>query len=81
MECGRCRGYIVREVIREGMLTSEAWRCIVCGDVTDRVIRRHRALAKPPSPSRARTHIHVSGLELVWKERKWKIDSQREGVS
>jgi hypothetical protein len=42
MQCARCTGLRVPEIISEGGARVLALRCINCGDVIDPVIVRHR---------------------------------------
>jgi len=68
VQCTRCSGPQVPEVIRDGGTKTLALRCILCGDVIDGVILYHRRLrARPPHPSRARTPTFG---KTRWKERK-----------
>jgi hypothetical protein len=51
MRCGRCAGLLVRTWLNEdgADLTAplvEAWRCPVCGEITDDVIEANRV--RPP---------------------------------
>lgn len=68
MQCTRCSGPQILEVMRDGGTRIMALRCILCGDVIDGVIlyhRRHRA--RLPHPGRARTPIFGKAR---WRERK-----------
>jgi uncharacterized Zn finger protein len=53
MQCGRCAGMRVPEIIFEGGARIIAMRCVHCGDVIDRVIvmnrqrRRYAQLGRP----------------------------------
>lgn len=42
MQCTRCAGMRVSEIIAEGMTRVLAMRCVHCGDVTDNVIITNR---------------------------------------
>lgn len=42
MQCPRCAGMKVPEIIAEGMTRALAMRCVHCGDVTDNVIIMNR---------------------------------------
>jgi uncharacterized Zn finger protein len=57
MPCSRCAGLTVPEVLRDGGHRVIAIRCVICGDVVDHVIVRHRTHAARPQLSRARTPI------------------------
>jgi hypothetical protein len=53
MECTRCAGMRVPEIISEGGTRIWALRCVHCGDLIDRVIARNRLrrhLSRPPKP-------------------------------
>mgnify|MGYP001564759009 FL=1 len=67
MQCARCAGLRVPEIIYEGGTRIIALRCIHCGDVTDRVIILNRQRRRLPHPSRARTTIYGSDR---WKKNK-----------
>jgi len=58
MQCVRCTGMRVPELIIEG--GSRAWvlRCISCGDVTDSVIARNRRHPRYRPEGRARTPVY-----------------------
>lgn len=60
MQCVRCAGLRVPDVISEGGTRVMAWRCVHCGDIVDRVIARNRQRRRSPQPSRARTPIYTS---------------------
>ena len=52
-DCPRCGGCVVAErLIDEDSLPWEGFRCVNCGDRTDPVIIRHRAMPVPPAPQR-----------------------------
>ncbi len=55
MQCARCAGLRVPEIICEGGTRILALRCLHCGDVIDRVIVLNRQRRRLPHPSRART--------------------------
>ncbi|MBS0149656.1 MAG: hypothetical protein JSR31_01870 [Nitrospira sp.] len=47
MICSRCQGMMVSEDLRDGMSgrgydCSYAWRCVMCGEIVDSVIRDNR---------------------------------------
>ena len=67
MQCARCTGLRVPEIICEGGTRVMALRCIHCGDVVDRVIVRNRLRPRYPQPSRARTPIYGSDR---WKKNR-----------
>ena len=66
MQCARCAGLSVPEIICEGGTRVLALRCLHCGDVIDRVIALNRQRRRLPHPSRARTPIYGSD--------RWKKD-------
>ena len=67
MQCPRCAGLRVSEIICEGGTRVAALRCLHCGDVTDRVIALNRQRRRHPKPSRARTPIYGSDR---WRQNK-----------
>jgi hypothetical protein len=42
MQCTRCAGMRVPEIISEGGIRIMALRCVHCGDIVDQVIARNR---------------------------------------
>lgn len=70
MQCTRCAGMTVPEMISEGGIRVVALRCIHCGDIVDRVIARNRERRRQSYPRRPRTPIYGSGRSrqnrLVW---------------
>ena len=60
MQCTRCAGLRVSEMIYEGGSRVLALRCIHCGDVIDQVIILNRQRRPYPKPSRGRTPIYRS---------------------
>ena len=64
MQCTRCAGLRVPEIIYEGGTRVLASRCVHCGDVIDHVIvlnRQRRRLSQPkPSPN---THLRKRPVE------------------
>ncbi|MGQ0810114.1 MAG: hypothetical protein ACT4OO_02675 [Nitrospiraceae bacterium] len=48
MGCLRCGGLTVPELIRDGVVISIAWHCMICGELVDPVIMRNRT--RPPQP-------------------------------
>lgn len=65
MQCARCAGLRVPEIICEGGTRILALRCLHCGDVIDRVIVLNRQRRRLPHPSRARTPTYGS---VRWKK-------------
>jgi uncharacterized Zn finger protein len=58
MQCTRCTGLRVPEIIYEGGSRVLALRCVLCGDVIDRVIVLNRQRRRPPYPNRSQTPIY-----------------------
>jgi len=55
MQCTRCGGLRVPEIIYEGGGRVFALRCVLCGDIIDRVIILNRQHRRLPYPNRTRT--------------------------
>ena len=70
MQCTRCAGLRVSEIIYDGGNRIPALRCVHCGDVTDHVIafNRQRHSHPKPRPRRARTPIYG---DVRWKKNKY----------
>ena len=70
MQCVRCAGMTVPEIISEGGLRRVAWRCIHCGDILDRIIAHNRLHRRHAQPSRPRTPVYgnnrLKGIDLLW---------------
>lgn len=60
MRCARCAGMRVPEFITDGGVRAVALRCVLCGDVTDRVIDLNRRQPQYVPQGRARTPIYGS---------------------
>jgi uncharacterized Zn finger protein len=60
MQCTRCAGLRVPEIIYEEGSRIPALRCIHCGDVSDHVIVFNRQQRLHQKPHRARTPIYRS---------------------
>ena len=67
MQCNRCAGLRVPEIIYEGGSRVLALRCVLCGDITDRVIVLNRQRRPYPKPNRSRTPIYGSDR---WKKNR-----------
>lgn len=65
MQCTRCEGLRVPEIIYDGGSRILALRCIHCGDIIDRVIVLNRQHRRPPYPNRTRAPIYGSDR---WKK-------------
>jgi uncharacterized Zn finger protein len=61
MQCSRCHGLQVPEIICEGGVRIMALRCLHCGDIVDRVIARNRTKRHCIPVSRPRTPIYRRG--------------------
>jgi len=57
MQCTRCTGLIVPELISEGGMRGVLSRCVSCGDLVDHVILRNRSRRVLPKPTRSRTPV------------------------
>jgi uncharacterized Zn finger protein len=58
MQCTRCAGLRVPEIIYEGGSRVFALRCVHCGDVIDRVIVLNRQRRRLPYPNRTQTPVY-----------------------
>ena len=67
MQCARCAGLRVPEIICEGGTRVLALRCLHCGDIIDRVIALNRHRHSLPRPSRGRTPVYGSDR---WKKNR-----------
>ena len=66
MQCTRCAGLRVPEIICEGGTRISALRCVHCGDIVDQVIILNRRRRRYPKPSRSRPPIYGSNR---WKKK------------
>jgi len=70
MQCTRCAGMTVPEMISEGGMRAMALRCIRCGDIVDRIIAQNRLRRRHAQPRRPRTPIYgnnrLKGVDLLW---------------
>jgi len=60
MQCSRCAGLRVPEIMCEGGTRVFALRCVHCGDVIDRMIVLNRQRRPYPKANRSRTPIYGS---------------------
>lgn len=67
MQCTRCAGLRVAEIIYEGGSRVPALRCVHCGDIIDCVIALNRQHRRPPYPNRTRTPNYASDR---WKKNR-----------
>ena len=58
MQCTRCAGLRVAEIIYEGGSRVFALRCVLCGDIIDQVIVLNRQRRRLPYPNRTRTPVY-----------------------
>ncbi len=63
MTCERCNGLMVREQIcdlqgQSSSLCIDGYRCLLCGDLVDALIREHRKRSTHSSDSIVRTSPH-----------------------
>ncbi len=65
MQCTRCAGLRVPEIIYEGGSRVLALRCIHCGDVIDRVIVLNSQHLLNSKPSRGRTPVQHTGMACM----------------
>jgi hypothetical protein len=59
MSCARCQGLMVRMDLEDAggsTYSCGGWRCLLCGEVTDRGIKANRK--SPPKPRRNRVRPH-----------------------
>ena len=72
MQCTRCAGMKVPEIIVEGGARIFVMRCVHCGDVIDHVIAMNRQHRRYALPGRPRTSIYGShrriGSKPAWIE-------------
>jgi len=66
MQCARCAGMRVPEVIVEGGARIFMMRCVHCGDVIDHVILTNRQRYRHARLGRPRTSIH-EGHQSTWR--------------
>jgi hypothetical protein len=66
MQCVRCNGLKVPEIMQDGGMRVLAYRCIHCGDVIDHTILLHRR-HHDPRRSRSRTPIYQ---DTRWRREK-----------
>jgi hypothetical protein len=67
MQCTRCAGLRVIEVMYEGGNRVFALRCVHCGDVIDHIIVLNRHRRPYPKPRQARTPTYGSDR---WKKNR-----------
>ena len=58
MQCARCAGMRVPEIIVEGGAKLFVMRCVHCGDVIDHVILMNRRRRRSVRPGRPRTSTY-----------------------
>jgi hypothetical protein len=66
MNCPRCNGYMMQDdfldIEETGQCRFVAWRCLICGEVLDPVILKHRHSTPEPMVDRARLPLAVRHL-------------------
>lgn len=67
MNCPRCNGYMMQDDFLDiqdetGQCRFVAWRCLICGEVLDPVILKHRSSPPEPMADRARLPLKVRHL-------------------
>ncbi|MDO9116921.1 MAG: hypothetical protein Q7U39_03125 [Nitrospira sp.] len=70
MQCARCAGLRVPEIMSEGGTRVWALRCVHCGDITDRLIAKNRTRRRDPLTRPPRTPIYGSDR---WKKKKLQL--------
>lgn len=65
MTCLRCQSPMIADVFQNltgdgGLMWLTGWRCIVCGDMIDPTILKHRKNAQAPPVSRTRRRYAVT---------------------
>jgi hypothetical protein len=70
MNCPRCNGYMMQDDYLDiqdetGQCRFVAWRCLICGEVLDPVILKHRSSPPEPMVDRARLPLAVRHLVNV----------------
>lgn len=73
MQCTRCAGLRVPEIIYEGGSRVLALRCVYCGDVIERVVVLNRQRRRLPHPNRTRTLMY--GSDRWRKSRPTMVES------
>lgn len=67
MECPRCQGLMVADECADYLDSADisivAWRCVICGEVLDPVILKHRSAQPEPMIGRARAR-NIQGLAV-----------------
>ena len=70
MQCNRCNGLRVLEMVQDGGLRALVYRCILCGDLVDQKILLHRRSRDRSRMSRPRTPVHGSER---WKRNRMAL--------
>ncbi len=75
MKCPRCAGFMIRDDFLDlldeaGQCRFVAWRCLICGEVLDPLIAKHRMSPPEPMVDRARLLYKVHYLSGVRKDGK-----------
>jgi len=76
MGCPRCQGLMVRDEYVDyedsADISIVAWRCLICGEVLDPVILKHRSVPPVLIRSRARGHGQMNVQRLEVPRRKMR---------
>lgn len=72
MNCPRCNGYMMHDDYLDlqdqtSQCRFSAWRCLICGEVLDPVILKHRSSPPEPMVGRARLPHKVHYLSGIRK--------------
>jgi hypothetical protein len=62
MQCTKCKGQMILEEFLDlrddtGRFTFHGWRCLICGEISDPVIRANRKLRMTPLNTRNRKSV------------------------
>lgn len=67
MKCPRCAGLMMQDDYLDlqdeaGQCWFSAWRCLICGEVLDPLILKHRSAPPAPILDRARPHKRILSI-------------------
>ena len=78
MTCQRCKGLMVEDRFFDFLVSSiqnnQAWRCVICGEVTDMIIVRNRLCPIPDERcvERSRPLAHPMTKQLEFTRVRWQ---------
>lgn len=77
MRCSRCNSFTVQEIFVDyqndsGSMSFLGHRCVICGDVVDPMILRHRAGRATRIFSKTRKHDGPVTMEYVGRMKSWR---------